>query len=123
MATSVDKKQGKRRGGQARNVKKQSNDRYIKLGLAVIAIGLVAFGIFQFLGNSYSQNTSTALVSQNGSLESVSIDGDHSDTSQSVAATDRETLFLGPPSDPATYTLAEAGQLDQPTLVWFHANW
>ena len=126
MATSVNKKHGKRRRGQARNAKKQSNDRYIKLGLAVIAIGLVAFGVFQFFGNTNgpaASGANSALVAQNGNLESVGIDGDHSTAAQPVTATDRETLYLGPASDSAAYALAEAGQLGQPTLVWFHADW
>ncbi len=126
MAATVQKKPGKRRRGQTRKPAKQANNRYLKLAVALVAVGLLAFGAFQVFGNSHNQttNNSTSLVqAEGGALESLSIDDSHTVASEPVTATDRETRFLGAPSDPDAVSLAEAGQLDHPTLLWFHADW
>lgn len=64
-----------------------------------------------FLGGRSSSGNSTVSAFSQGI-----------DTNLEPAA-NRETQYLGAPSDPAKVSLAEAGQLGQPTLVWFHADW
>ena len=102
-------KQNKRR----RNAPKaqKSNSTYLAIGVGVIVLGLLAFGTYQFLGG----RNQTYSIPGNAS-------GQNTDTVTETVA-NRETQFLGAPSDPARVSLAEAGQLGQPTLVWFHADW
>ncbi len=125
MATTVQKKNTKRRRGQARKTKKAGSDNFIKLGLALLVIGLLAFGVFQFIGNRTAATNSAFVESSN--LEALNIDDNYATVAEPAAepisATDRETRFLGPASDSATVSLAQAGQRDTPTLVWFHADW
>ena len=102
-------KQNKRRRN-APKVKK-SNSILLSIGVGVIVLGLLAFGTYQFLGGRSSSGNSTISASN----QSV-------DTNPEPVA-NRETQYLGAPSDPAKVSLAEAGQLGQPTLVWFHADW
>ncbi len=40
-----------------------------------------------------------------------------------LAIADRETTFLGAPTDAAALASAETGQVGVPTLVMFHADW
>jgi hypothetical protein len=89
-------------------------------------LGLLASGTFQLFGPVQSQgtNTAAAIAAGNETLESVSLDKGRS--LESVAAapvTDRETRYLGPATDAAALTQAEAGRIGQPTLVFFHADW
>ncbi len=112
----------KRRRGRATKQKKQSTGRLLQIGSMLFVIGLLAFGSLQFLGGNQQQTTSTALAS-NETLESLNLAGEHSVSAEPGMATDRETRFLGAASDSATVSLAQAGQLDQPTLLWFHADW
>ncbi len=93
----------RRRGKQ--NSTESSTGQYLIIGVAVLVVGLVLFGAAQMLGLTFTTQPNAASVTD------------------SVAAVDRETRYLGPASDPATVSLAEAGQLGQPTLVWFHADW
>lgn len=120
MATTASK----RRRNKAKDRKKKNNNQRVTIGAAVLTLALLAFGLFQFYSNSQTAAGNSALIqTESSSLESVSIDGDHSNAPQPVAATDRETRFLGPASDAESVALAEAGQLGQPTLLWFHADW
>ncbi len=78
------------------------------------------------LGGSHNQtSTASSVIQANGdSLEQLTIaDNQGQQVAEVVPITDRETRFLGPASDSATVALAEAGQLGQPTLLWFHADW
>ena len=130
MSAASKKKRTKRRRGQAQQTAgKQSNSRYLNIGIIVVIVALLAFGTYQVIGSRQSQSTvhTGALQTNTGSLESLDIDSNRqavtAGSEAAVPVTDRETRFLGPPSDPAIATLAEAGQLGQPTLVWFHADW
>jgi hypothetical protein len=121
MATT-SKKRTKRRRGQTRKVQNQSNNRLLTVGVAILVIGLLIFGTFQVFGNQTTTTTSV-VQADSDSLESLSIADNQGQHAEVVPVTDRETRFLGPASDSATVTLAEAGQLGQPTLLWFHADW
>lgn len=102
-------KQNKRRRNAPKA--KKSNSTLLSIGVGIIVLGLLAFGTYQFLGgSSLSDNSSVSASSQDV------------DTNLEPVA-NRETQYLGAPSDPAKVSLAEAGQLGQPTLVWFHADW
>ncbi len=102
-------KQSKRR----RNAQKAKNlnSKVLSIGVGIIVLGLLAFGTYQFLGGNATTSSSSARV------ENQSVD------TNTEPVADRETQYLGAPSDPARVSLAEAGQLEQPTLVWFHADW
>lgn len=123
----ASKKHTKRRRGQERQTnKKQSNGRFLNIGVAVLVVALISFGTFQLFGNNHNQGTASASVveADTESLEALSIaENQGRETLNVEPVTDRETRYLGPASDPATVSLAEAGELGQPTLVWFHADW
>lgn len=122
MATSAKKQRAKRRRGRQRQTdKNQAQHRYLALGVAVIVIALVGYFTFQAIGGGHG---ASAVQADTGALESLSITDNQGHTAVEAApVTDRETRYLGPPSDPATVALAEAGKLGQPTLLWFHADW
>jgi thioredoxin 1 len=129
MAAASNKKRGRRRRGQQRQTADgQSSSRYLYVGIVVLIAGLLAFGTYQLFDSRQSQTTSgTDSISAGAeSLEALDIESNRQAAAEGAGAvpvTDRETRFLGPPSDPAAATLAEDGQLGQPTLVWFHADW
>ena len=113
MAAASKKKRAKRPRGHSR----QSNNgklksRYLNIGIIVVIAGLLAFGTYQLLGSRQDQSASqaAALQANSGSLESLDIDGNHqtadAGSTAAVSVTDRESTFLGPPSDPATVSLA-----------------
>jgi len=102
-------KQNKRRRNASEA--KKSNSMLLSIGVGIIVLGLLAFGTFQFLGGKSSSSNSTVSASSQGAGTTAKTVGN------------RETQYLGAPSDPARVSLAEAGQLGQPTLVWFHADW
>lgn len=93
----------------------------VSVGLLVVA--LIAFGMIRLLNIGQSQGANASTLQADG-LEVTGLDEgrNQSDVSQ-AEVTDRESRYLGPPSDPATLALAEAGGLEQPTLVWFYADW
>lgn len=104
-----------------------NNNRFFKIGIGLLTLGLLVFGVFQFLGDNSQINPSTTagVEIDSGSLESTDIEAGRTQ-GVAVAAepvSDRMTRYLGPPTDAATLALAEAGQLGQPTLVFFHADW
>lgn len=125
MAAS-GKRTKRRRGQQRESVKKQSTGRFLNIGVAVLVIALLGFGTFQVFGNNHNgaATSSSVVQADTDSLETLSIT-DHEGTQalNVEPVTDRETRYLGAASDPATVSLAEAGELDQPTLLWFHADW
>jgi hypothetical protein len=90
-------------------------------------VGLLAFGAFQFLSDDsqVSPSTAAAVEIDSGSLESTSIEAGRTQGAAVAAepVSDRMVQYLGPSTDAATLVLAEAGQLGQPTLVFFHADW
>lgn len=121
MATSA---KGKRRRGHRPEGKKQSH--LLMIGVGILLVALIGYGAFQVLGNQHNQGTSAPAIapSDTGSLESLSIAANQGkQAAEAIPVTDRETRYLGPASDPATVSLAEAGQLGQPVLLWFHADW
>lgn len=128
------KKHGKRSRGYQGNksAKKSASNSYLVLGVGILTLGLLALGTVQVLGfGSGGESQQTTLQADTASLQSTTIEeGNHpgsivkdSDKQAEAPVADRETLYLGPPSDPAGMTLAETGEVGQPTLVWFHADW
>lgn len=129
MAATAQKKYRKRRRGQrSQKPKKQANGRLLIIGVAILVVGLLAFGTVEVLGigdRDHAANSSVVSVDA-GALESVNIDdkaNQQTVVEAPVTEADRETRFLGPPTDPTTVSLAEAGKLEQPALLWFHADW
>ena len=102
-------KQNKRRRTAAKTQK--SSSAFLVIGVGVIVLGLLAFGTYQLLGDSNSSGNSI-----------ISASSQDVDTNLEPVA-NRETQYLGAPSDPDKVSLAESGQVGQPTLVWFHADW
>lgn len=122
----------KRRGKNKDNRQKKSAS-YLVLGVGVLVVGLIALGMTQVLDIGPAQSAhQTALQTEATNLQSTSLENAHQvnaapdnslETDGVETVVDREIRYLGPPSDPATMTLAEAGDMEQPTLVWFHADW
>ena len=75
---------------------------FLAISIGLVVVGLLVSGMTQLWSQGNHRQTAAAPVS-----------GD----------ADPETRFLGQPTDPDGLTLAEAGQVGQPTLVWFHADW
>ncbi len=128
MAKNSDWKQGKR----ARNYQGHKAQQRVRttsllvLGVGVLVLALLAAGMAQVLGFGFFQSAAPANVEFNaGNLQATSLEerGTVPDTASPVSTTNRETRYLGPPSDPATLGLAEVGEVGQPTLLWFHADW
>lgn len=103
------------------------SNQFFKIGIGLLAVGLLAFGAFQFLSDDsqVSPSTAAAVEIDSGSLESTSIEAGRTQGAAVAAepVSDRMVQYLGPSTDAATLVLAEAGQLGQPTLVFFHADW
>lgn len=123
MAASSKKNRTKRRRVQ-RQPTGQSTGRLLNIGIGILVVILLGYGTFQVLGYNQTGGSSPVVQADSGALESQSIaDNQGQPAAEAAPVTDRETRFLGPPSDPATLSLAEAGKLEQPTLLWFHADW
>ena len=93
--------QSRRRKGKSKS--RKSNTNLLVIGVGVLVLGLLAYGMLQVFAP----------------VQSAGADANNAP----VTTASREAQFLGPPSDPAGLSLAEAGSADQPTLVWFHADW
>ncbi len=117
----------KRRTHRKSQKTQAGTSRYLQTGMGLMLLGLLAFGAFSFSSTNQDVETSSsvAAVSLNdGNLEAISIeDGPNQKAIAAEPITDRETVYLGPASDPTTLALAETGELGQPTLVFFHADW
>lgn len=104
-----------------------NNSLLLTIGVGILVLGGLALASFQFFGLGQSQESNSAAgaaADNSGALEVTSLDERGNLEAVTVeAVTDREARYLGPASDPATLELAEAGQLDQPTLAFFHADW
>ena len=123
MATSTKRQRSnKRRKDRQGSTKKRASSQVLYAGIAILIIALLAFGTFQLFGNNQPTGASV-LQTGNGSIEALDINSSRQEGVDVAPVTDRETQFLGPASDAATVALAEAGELGQPTLVWFHADW
>lgn len=105
--------------------KKATVNRLLTVGVVVIVLGLVTAGMAGVLGGTDQGGTAHAgslqLSAEGG--EVVSLEEGASLAALEHTVTDRETRYLGADNDPGSLSLAEAGQLGAPTLVWFHADW
>lgn len=101
----------------------RSSQRPLMIGLALVVVGLLAFGAWQWLNWDQAAGRTTLAVADS-QLEVTSLDERQTDGGGGAEpATDRETRYLGPNNDPPTLQLAEAGELGQPALIFFHADW
>lgn len=131
MASSSNKKQGKRtRNYRGEKAQKQSRSGgFLMWGVGILVLVLIGFGMAQVFGSGFQQSTALADIEVDArNLQSTNLEEGNRQTVNpesitAVTVADRETRYLGPPSDPATVNLAESGQVGQPTLLWFHADW
>jgi thiol-disulfide isomerase/thioredoxin len=77
---------------------------FLAVSMGLVLVGLLVTGMSQLWSQGSHQQTAAA----------APVTGD---------AADPETRYLGRPTDPDGLAVAEAGQVGQPTLVWFHADW
>lgn len=113
--------------GQKPGKKSTHHDRLLKIGVGILILGVLVIGAFQFFGGGDNQGAGVAAAAvpiDSGALEATSLEeGRNLEPVDVAPVTDRETRYLGPATDAAGLALAEAGQIGQPTLVWFHADW
>ena len=99
----------------------------LTVGVGLLILGLLTFSAYQVLVIETGQSTTELAIPADGDgLEKTSLEAGRNQQAEGVDAepvTDRETRYLGPATDPATLALAEAGELGQPALVFFHADW
>ncbi|MDX1524305.1 MAG: hypothetical protein R3264_21930, partial [Anaerolineae bacterium] len=100
------------------STKKSSSTTLMVAAVAIVVLGLIAFGMVQVLGGDEPAPAQASLSGENLQFTSLEEGSQLESVAQPV---DRETQFLGPDTDPATLELAEVGQVGKPTLVWFHA--
>lgn len=126
MAKRKHRETGPAASGRKTGSKSTGNNLLLTIGVGVLVLGLLAFGTFQLFGPAQSQgtNAAAAIAAGNETLESVSLDeGRNLEPAAAAPVTDRETRYLGPATDAAALAQAEAGEIGQPTLVFFHADW
>lgn len=91
-----------KRKGNRRRDKSNKMGGFLAISVGLVLIGLLVSGMSQFRReDTRRQNAEVALAD----------------------VTDPEIRYLGMPTNPDGLVLAETGQIDQPTLVWFHADW
>ena len=88
----------------------------------------VLFGV-GLAGWAFAQQRAAKAAYESAALQNQAMTNQAASDSQAgpqqhtvAMATDAEG-FISPPSDPDSLVLAEAGELGQPALVWFHADW
>lgn len=105
--------------------KKMVTSRFLTVGVVVIVLGLITagmVGVFNLSSQDGMAHASNIQLNTAGA-EVVSLAEGASLANVEQTITDRETRYLGPENNPEGLSLAEAGQFDGPTLVWFHADW
>ena len=124
MAITNQKKQLKRSN---RKATQSAISPFIMAGIAILIISLLAYGMAQLLDTSSHQAVvSSALKGYTAASSEVNTNSHSNQESvgdSPIDVADAETKYLGPPTDMAGLSLAEAGQAGQPVLVWFHADW
>ncbi len=97
--------------GKNRTKREKVTQKKPKTGLIILGVmGVVLAGVLVAGMSSVFRVTKTA-------------PDDASAAVGALAIADRETTFLGAPTDAAALASAEAGQFGVPTLVFFHADW
>jgi len=100
MAATSQRKHTRRSRNHQGHKSKSSTNGILLFGVGTVVLVLLTFGMMQVMG----------------------LGSGHEAGSESAAVSEI-SRYLGPASYPASLTLAEQGQLDTPTLVWFHADW
>jgi thiol-disulfide isomerase/thioredoxin len=93
-----------RRKNRQRPGKNKKVGSFLAISMGLVLVGLLVSGMSQLWNQGNHQQTAAAAPVAD-------------DTA------DPETRYLGQPTDPNGLAVAEAGQVGQPTLVWFHADW
>ncbi|MFQ5613495.1 MAG: thioredoxin domain-containing protein [Anaerolineae bacterium] len=111
-----------------RSRKKQTASRpnlLLVIGLVVVVVGLLGFGVLQLRGGHSAPQTVADLSA--GQLESTSLDAAPANRASlnvhNAEASDELTQYLGPRTNMEVLAQVESGNVDKPTLVWFHADW
>ncbi|NJN97597.1 MAG: hypothetical protein HC875_27725 [Anaerolineales bacterium] len=122
MAITTQKKQPK---PGKRKATPSAFSRLKLAGIAILVAGLLAFGVAQLMDANQPAISSAVKGNPTASpgVNSDPASNQESGTDSPIDATDLEAKYLGPPTDVANLSLAEAGQAGQPVLVWFHADW
>ncbi|MFQ5576163.1 MAG: hypothetical protein ACE5G8_04150 [Anaerolineae bacterium] len=117
------------RGGGKKATPQKSRANRIWLVVAGVAVlGLMALGMAEvFQGNRAANAPRQGVQIQAEGLEAVSLDEAAKESAPAIDSapppTDRETAYLGSPTDAEGLVRAETGRAGMPTLVWFHADW
>jgi len=100
----------------------KNNNFLLMIGGGILLAGLLAWIAWQLF--SPESSPVAALAADGGNLEATSLEeGRNLETSVAEPATAEETRYLGPDTDQTALEMAEAGQLGQPALIFFHADW
>jgi thioredoxin-like negative regulator of GroEL len=94
------------------------------IGILVVAVGLIGFGFRQWQQGQAAQAAGASL--SGNSSEVTSLDAaqtNRASGAHTTSADDALARYLGPETNPDGLAQAERGTVDQPTLVWFHADW
>jgi len=94
------------------------------IGMLVVAVGLLGFGLWQWQQGHAVQAAGASLSGT--SSEVTSLDAaqvNRAGSAQTAGAGDALARYLGPETNPDGLLRAERGAVGQPTLVWFHADW
>lgn len=97
----------------------------VMMGLAVVVLGLLGWGVWQW---QRSQTTPAVMASLSGDgLQVTSLDTAPADRASASALADEATSdlarYLGPATNPDGLIQAESGAAGKPSLVYFHADW
>jgi thiol-disulfide isomerase/thioredoxin len=95
------------------------------VGITVAVIGIIGFGVGQLRRTQAAPQAVSSL--SRSSSEATLLEAAPANRAEASAQTgeavDDLVRYLGPETNPDGLLQAESGAFDQPTLVWFHADW
>lgn len=118
------KKTRRRRDEDAQTITLSANWLMVALIAVIVLTGVGAAG--WYFGQDDPQPTQAASANQQGeftTLQEAPQSQPASQQASSAAQESTDSQFLGPETDAEGLAKAEAGELGQPALVWFHADW
>ena len=123
MGQSQRKPRRRRQAGTAQTTSRSAGWLAAAL-IAVVALAGVGFAGWRMAG-SHTQTAATQPAGQQGQFTTLpNTSQPQADPRQpSSSAQSDNVSFLGPETDADGLALAEAGQLGEPALIWFHADW